>query len=101
MGEYITPRVNKELIPNFVGRNVRLIGKVNQAPNGGKAILQASDNGLVTVNTQPGSEGTWTDQYMEVIGKVNPDHSMSELFSTNFGNNFGNIHFIFLIQSKL
>lgn len=86
---YVTPRVNKALIGNYIGKNVRVVGQVQSKPMNGKAILLASDKGTVTVNTQPQSQDTWTDKFMEVIGKVNDDLSVDELFSTNFGNNFG------------
>merc|ERR1712224_967608 len=88
MTDFTTPRVNLATIGSYVGRNVRVVGKVQQSPSNGQAVLQSSDNGSVTVKTQPQSEQTWTDQYMEVIGKVLPDMSVEELFSTNFGNNF-------------
>mmetsp|Transcript_61199 Transcript_61199/g.92543 ORF Transcript_61199/g.92543 Transcript_61199/m.92543 type:complete len:109 (+) Transcript_61199:3-329(+) len=88
MADFVTPRVNQALLSSFVGKNVRVVGQVQQQPSNGVAVLLASDNAPVTVKTQAQSEETWTDQYMEVIGKVAPDLSIEELFSTNFGNNF-------------
>ena len=101
MTDFTTPRVNLATIGSYVGRNVRVVGKVQQSPSNGQAVLQSSDNGSVTVKTQPQSEQTWTDQYMEVIGKVLEDMSVEELFSTNFGNNFGLFSWSFVLFFSL
>ena len=87
MAEFVTPRVNSGLIKNFVNANVRIVGKVVASPANGFATISASDGGNVRINTLAESE--WTDSFVEVIGKVNADGSMTELFSTGFGNNFG------------
>merc|ERR1712137_1231383 len=89
---FTTPRVNAATISAYVGKNVRIVGRVSQKPANGQAVLTSSDGQEVYVSTLPTSESTWTDQYMEVIGSVQQDSSINEVFSTNFGNNFGKLN---------
>ena len=84
-----TPRINHACIQAFVGRTVRVVGQVTSAPAGGRAVLQSSDGKPLTVYTREESASEWTDRFVEVIAKVNGDYTLQEVYSTNFGNNFG------------
>ncbi|KAG0206116.1 hypothetical protein BGX28_002369 [Mortierella sp. GBA30] len=81
----ITPRVNSAMLSQYVGQPVRFVGKIIEQ-NGTRAVMAASDKGQVHVHmTELSQYGT---QYVEVIGTVNGDFSISEMASTNFGNDF-------------
>eukprot|EP01112_Ceratiomyxa_fruticulosa_P007770 TRINITY_DN2018_c0_g1_i2.p1 TRINITY_DN2018_c0_g1~~TRINITY_DN2018_c0_g1_i2.p1 ORF type:complete len:106 (-),score=22.22 TRINITY_DN2018_c0_g1_i2:164-481(-) len=85
MDSFITPRVNKSYLSSFVGNTVRLVGKViNQ--NSGTAVLESSDHQQVQVYQQQGSH--YADEFVEVIGKVNPDGTIREEIFYNWGSNF-------------
>jgi replication factor A3 len=85
--EHVTPRVNKTLLVNHIGRTVRLVGKIISHDNHSRiAILETSDNGQVHVQMNPMS--SYNSLFVEVIGKVNDDLSLKELTFTDFGNNF-------------
>ncbi len=93
--DFITPRANFASLGNYIGHNVRLVAQISQPPTQGKAVVISSDGGTITVNTLPQSEGSWTDNFVEIIGKVTQDMVLIELYSTNLGNNFGKylLHF--------
>jgi len=89
MDDLVTPRVNAATIPAYVGKNVRIVGRVHQSPTpDGQAVIISSDGQEVYVNTLPTSAESWVDPYVEIIGSVAEDSSITEIFSTNFGNNF-------------
>mmetsp|Transcript_15545 Transcript_15545/g.60807 ORF Transcript_15545/g.60807 Transcript_15545/m.60807 type:complete len:108 (-) Transcript_15545:122-445(-) len=87
MTELCTPRVNRQLLPNYVGSLVRVVGRVVQEPSNGQAVLETSDKQQVGV-TLAAASIPWQDAYIEVIAKVNSDCSLQELRSTNLGTSF-------------
>lgn len=58
---------------------------------GNRIQLEASDNQSVWINVQQDG-GNFSNMYVEVVGQVNPDLSVQEMQSVNFGNDFGNFH---------
>ena len=88
--QFLVPRVNYSFLNNYIGHSVKLVGRVIQKPNNGKAVLETSDHNKVTilsVNDQ------WVDTFVEVVGKVNPDGTINAFMSCGFGNNFGKSSF--------
>ncbi|KAG0043227.1 60S acidic ribosomal protein P1-alpha 3 [Gryganskiella cystojenkinii] len=80
-----TARVNSAMLQKHVTESVRLVGRV-ESQNGTYAVIQASDKGQVQVHMSP--ESQYGTRFMEIIGVVNADLSISELASTNFGDDF-------------
>ncbi|KAI8878990.1 replication factor A protein 3 [Backusella circina FSU 941] len=80
-----TPRINSKLREKYVGRTIRITGKVVSFA-GDTAVLSASDGGQVLV--QLNGESQWGTDYVEVIGQVESDFNIREFKSTNLGNNF-------------
>ncbi|KAA6401888.1 MAG: hypothetical protein EZS28_002585 [Streblomastix strix] len=84
-----TPRINSELMQNYIGRTVRFVGKVD-APIGGdgsQLVLIGSDSGRVSINREPESQFP-TSQYVEIVGNVDSNDSITEVLLVEFGNNF-------------
>jgi len=79
------PRVNHAMLKSLVGQTVRVVGRVIET-NDGIVVLQAADNGNVTIQSNYG--GAYTTQFAEVVGRVNDDLSLQEMQSVNFGNDF-------------
>ncbi|ORY70602.1 replication factor A protein 3 [Leucosporidium creatinivorum] len=78
-----TPRVNSARLQDHIGKTVRLIGKVISL-EGESALLETSDSGQVTVKLSRTSN--FADVYVEVIGRVSEDLSITELASINMGD---------------
>ncbi|KAL1918793.1 uncharacterized protein VTP21DRAFT_2815 [Calcarisporiella thermophila] len=83
--DQVTPRVNSVLLEKYRGKVVRIVGKIIQH-SGNYGVIEASDNGHVRV--QLNNENTWGTPYVEIIGRVNDDLSITEFTSSNFGENF-------------
>ncbi|KAF9163515.1 hypothetical protein DFQ27_003030 [Actinomortierella ambigua] len=80
-----TPRVNSAMLANYKDKNVRFVGKIINH-NGERAVMQAADKGQVHIHMN--AESAYGTQFIEVIGKVNEDLSISEIASYNMGNEF-------------
>lgn len=72
-----TPRINKALLPKYVGRTVRLVGRVT-GKRGGEVEVQTSDGGSVTVRTSSGLDDYDAGMICEIIGKVHEDLTLEE-----------------------
>ncbi len=81
-----SPRVNGALLERYVGHTVRLVGKVSNTSNG-KATIEASDRRNVQVYMN--DFNPYPSQFVEIIGRVNPDLSIQELGHVPAGANFG------------
>ncbi|KAK4702032.1 replication factor A3, partial [Phenoliferia sp. Uapishka_3] len=85
-----TPRVNSSLLEKYgqpnssSGDPIRITGKVERL-DGNSAVIEASDQGHVTVKLSP--EANFSEAYVEVIGKVAQDLTVQELTSVNMGEN--------------
>ncbi|CDS07862.1 hypothetical protein LRAMOSA01811 [Lichtheimia ramosa] len=80
-----TPRINSKLREKYVGTTVRISGKVVSFA-GDTAVIEATDHGQVLVKLN--GESQWGTEYVEVIGKIERDFSLTEFTSTNLGNDF-------------
>ncbi|KDE07463.1 hypothetical protein MVLG_02327 [Microbotryum lychnidis-dioicae p1A1 Lamole] len=78
-----TPRVNSVGLSQMgAGKVVRVVGKVISL-DGDYAVLELSDGGQVRVKLS--RSANLADTYVEVIGKIDGEGSMSELSSCNMG----------------
>lgn len=75
------PRINASLVPQFIGKKVRIIGQIRNL-QGETAVLDAS--GEVTVHLAMQSNMK-EKQYYEIIGKVNEDATIRILDAIDFG----------------
>ncbi|KAG0227042.1 hypothetical protein BGW42_004524 [Actinomortierella wolfii] len=80
-----TPRVNSAMLGNYKDKNVRFVGKIINH-NAERAVMLAADKGQVQIHMN--SESAYGTPYIEMIGKVNEDLSISEIASYNLGDNF-------------
>ncbi|KAI9316598.1 replication factor A protein 3 [Dichotomocladium elegans] len=83
-----TPRINSKLREKYAGRTVRIIGKVTSY-SGETAVLETTDHGQILIKLN--GEGRWGSDYVEVIGKLESDYSVSEFSTSNLGNNIGKV----------
>lgn len=80
------PRINGEIMPMFVNRRVRLVGKIASIGNG-QIMLQTCDGRDVTVQSLGGpAPGT---AFAEFEGTVTSANSLQEETRTDFGDDFG------------
>ncbi|TCD70708.1 hypothetical protein EIP91_002084 [Steccherinum ochraceum] len=68
MADHASPRVNYAQHANFVGRAVRITGKVKQMNNNDTVILECSDGGEIEARLQP--DHHFDKTYVELIGQV-------------------------------
>ncbi|KAG0309751.1 hypothetical protein BGZ97_012988 [Linnemannia gamsii] len=80
-----TKRVNSAMLQNCIGEPVRFIGEFKSRQDT-MATFLSSDKGLVTVAMNENS--LYGTKFVEVIGNVNPDRSIAEWTSSNFGDDF-------------
>eukprot|EP00743_Colponemidia_sp_Colp-15_P008774 GILK01009570.1.p1 GENE.GILK01009570.1~~GILK01009570.1.p1 ORF type:complete len:116 (-),score=8.04 GILK01009570.1:105-419(-) len=78
-------RVNRNSLREYVGKNVRFVGKVVRCSYP-VAILDAPDGGQVQVQMSDGA--SYGSTFVEVIGEVNQDLSIREFTFNNFGDDF-------------
>ncbi|KAL8371798.1 hypothetical protein RB595_001544 [Gaeumannomyces hyphopodioides] len=83
MDQMSTPRVNCGLLNAYVGRNVMVIGKVQQL-RGDIALIDADGNITAALNRD---SHLLVGNAAQLIGKVNPDLSLKVLSSTDLGSN--------------
>ncbi|KAK6363259.1 hypothetical protein TWF730_000702 [Orbilia blumenaviensis] len=77
-----TPRVNASYLGNFITQAVRIAGKVVQI-QGNTATIDAS--GTVLIQLDSDTNIKTVGNVVEVIGRVNADHSIKEFASSDFG----------------
>ncbi|SPO06880.1 related to single-stranded DNA binding protein 12k chain [Cephalotrichum gorgonifer] len=78
-----TPRITAQYLDSFAGQNVMVVGKIVQL-RGDSAIMDSAGN--ITLNLNRESHLV-NGSMAEVIGKVNPDHSIKVLTSKDLGPN--------------
>jgi len=82
----VTPRVNKASLGNFIGHTVRLVGKVSSISKPERvAMLETSDKQQVKVRML---SNEYPAAYIEIVGTVNGDLSITETYAYVFGDNF-------------
>ncbi|CRG94616.1 replication factor A protein 3, putative [Plasmodium gallinaceum] len=87
MEQYIAPRVNKKYLKNFFNKNVRIVGKILKK-DGNELILQTPDNGEIKCFLNENQMVDSLDKYIEVLGRVNEDETLSDIvYIQNGGNN--------------
>ena len=85
----IAPRINSNLLPNFVGRSVTFVGRISGG-SGHLLHLEGSDGGNVVVDRSVSDTARpWQKAFVEVVGVVNHDRTIRESRSTDFGDDFG------------
>ena len=75
------------MLPQFVDRAVTVVGRRKGGQDGGMEILEGPDGNDIAIVR--GGDEVWQSPFVEVVGTVNHDHSITESRSTNFGNEFG------------
>lgn len=80
-----TARVNGSMLPHFIDKTVRLIGKLEHV-QGTQLTLATGQGPSVRVMA---SEEVETKGYVEVLGKVNDDLSIAGYIVTPIGDTFG------------
>ncbi|KAH9815589.1 replication factor A protein 3 [Melampsora americana] len=82
-----TPRINSSMLPNFIGRVVRISGKLISCNFQSDAVIESCDGGQITVLVAQNSP-IGTDSYLEIIGKVESDNTIREMDTCNFGEDY-------------
>jgi hypothetical protein len=78
-----TPRVNKALLPNYIGQIVRLVGVLkNMTPL--YRELEAADHQIVQVLTSKDSAPYGIGATIEIVGRVKDQNTVEELSSCLF-----------------
>ncbi|KAG9221653.1 hypothetical protein CCMSSC00406_0005566 [Pleurotus cornucopiae] len=91
-------RVNYRHLGQYVGKNVRVWGKLLRFEGNDSAIVEASDGGNITVQWAPGTTikelimpsyqtTTMTDTFVEVIGTVKDHQTIKLMACVNMGSN--------------
>ncbi|KAF4564678.1 hypothetical protein EYR40_010846 [Pleurotus pulmonarius] len=85
--EHHAMRVNYRHLGQYVGKNVRLWGKLLRFEGSDSAIVEASDGGHITVQWAAGTTTTMTDTFIEVIGIVKDHQTIRLMACVNMGSN--------------
>ena len=80
-----TPRVNFQQMSSYIGKRVRLVGKV-ESVQGNVMHVKAADEGVVQVHMK---SAVPQDAFVEVEGKVQSPNTLEEEVVVGFGNTFG------------
>ncbi|GAB68165.1 hypothetical protein PCYB_127300 [Plasmodium cynomolgi strain B] len=91
MEQFIAPRVNKKYLNKFYNKNVRIVGKVLKK-EGGELTLQTCDNEEIKCFLSENQGEGKLDQYVEVLGKVNKDDTLSDIVYVQNGGNSLNLN---------
>jgi hypothetical protein len=90
-GPVSTPRINSGLLNSYVNMHVRIVGRV-AGQQQLDVTLEASDGGSVLVKRNPATASVYSSHaFVEVLGTVQPDLSISEIAATGFGAQFGRL----------
>eukprot|EP01126_Amoeba_proteus_P025371 TRINITY_DN2533_c0_g1_i1.p1 TRINITY_DN2533_c0_g1~~TRINITY_DN2533_c0_g1_i1.p1 ORF type:complete len:113 (+),score=14.61 TRINITY_DN2533_c0_g1_i1:82-420(+) len=92
-----TPRINKALLPSYVGSTVRLVARVTGKANG-VVHVQTSDGGTVQVVLTSNGDEYHIGGITEIIGRVREDETIEEFNNTTFNDNFNMENFDQLIR---
>lgn len=76
-----TPRITAQYLDSYVGRNVMIVGKIVQL-RGDEAIMDSAGNITLALDREA---HLVNGNSAQVIGKVNPDHSIKVLTSKDVG----------------
>jgi hypothetical protein len=82
-------RANGAQLRNYIGRNVRIVGRIASEPDAeGRFQLTASDSVVIAVTRQFGSDAPERDSIVEVVGKV-VDERYVDAFNMYYMPNLG------------
>jgi len=87
----ITPRINGSLMEQFIGKTVRLVGKIEKTYNtdeGTALIIKTSDGLQVTVEREANPQPV-ASPFVEIIGTVKSINEITEVLLVEFGEEFG------------
>ncbi|WBY59754.1 replication factor A protein 3 [Plasmodium yoelii yoelii] len=84
-------RVNKKHLSKFYSKNVRIIGKVLKK-DGNELTLLACDNEEIKCILTDNQVEEPLDQYVEVLGKVNEDDTISDIVYVQNGGSSINLN---------
>ncbi|GAW82665.1 replication factor A protein 3 [Plasmodium gonderi] len=91
MEQFIAPRVNKKYLTKFYNKNVRVVGKVLKK-EGDELTLQTCDNEEIKCILNENQMDDKLEQYVEVLGKVNEDDTLSDIVYVQNGGNSLNLN---------
>ncbi|KAA1081414.1 hypothetical protein PGT21_035350 [Puccinia graminis f. sp. tritici] len=81
-----TPRVSSSLLGQYVGQVVRISGKViSLSP---ELLIESSDGGQVTVGDSAACGTEITDEFIELIAKVETETRVKALDCSNLGDKY-------------
>lgn len=83
------PRVNAELMSSFIGKRVRLVGKVDSIDGPTTVNLRAADNGPVSASLALALPEEALNKVVELEGMVETVNTLSGASYVIFGDNFG------------
>ncbi|SPJ12796.1 replication factor A protein 3, putative [Plasmodium sp. DRC-Itaito] len=91
MEHFEAPRVNKKYLNKFYNKNVRLVGKVLKK-DGNELTLLTSDNAEIKCYLNEEQIDDSFETYVEVLGRVNEDDTLSNLVYVQNGGNSMNLN---------
>ncbi|KAJ1469892.1 hypothetical protein T484DRAFT_1981311 [Baffinella frigidus] len=81
-------RVNSLMLPQFVGQNVLVVGRVKGDGGIGQMVhLEGPDGGDIVIDRRQASRD-YGSPYVEVLGTVNADRTILETRAIDFGQEF-------------
>lgn len=80
------PRISAGMFPQFLGKRVRFVGKIQQHSEG-RLTLAGDGGSMISVETNPGSN--FVGPFVEIMGTVKGPTAMQENGYDNLGDNFG------------
>jgi len=86
----LVPRVNSALVKQNVGATVRLAGKVARElkQDSNAMTLETSDGGQVVVSLSNDASSYMTSPFVEVVGKVEPNGTVTEYSGVALSSDF-------------
>ncbi|SOV19336.1 replication factor A protein 3, putative [Plasmodium sp. gorilla clade G2] len=91
MEHFVAPRVNKKYLNKFYNKNVRLVGKVLKK-DGNELTLLTSDNAEIKCYLNDEQMDDSFETYVEVLGMVNEDDTLSNIVYVQNGGNSMNLN---------
>ncbi|KYN96013.1 putative replication factor A protein 3 [Plasmodium gaboni] len=91
MEHFVAPRVNKKYLNKFYNKNVRLVGKILKK-DGNELTLLTSDNAEIKCYLNDEQMDDSFETYVEVLGMVNEDDTLSNIVYVQNGGNSMNLN---------
>eukprot|EP00474_Spongospora_subterranea_P008771 CRZ09229.1 hypothetical protein [Spongospora subterranea] len=87
MGGKPATRILGSMMANYVGETVRLIGKFNGKQPNGACSMTSADGLMVPLELGTAGDFIMGRQYIEVVGKVNHNRSITAYTASDLGDN--------------